>query len=191
MRGNFKKIMMIKYSFAIVLSVVFAATSAQQSSEWKSAHLGKYVISYPENWGFEMGKDEIDSTLFNPYSPASGPNDIFRENVSISKHRRQNLEDINKDAEATIAYLKSAVPEFNLIDSEISPVGEFQKCFTLTYSGLMNNTKWRFYTRIIYADDFFYNFIMTSPDEDFERFLPEAKGIFNSFHVLGAGKSNK
>jgi hypothetical protein len=32
---------------------------------------------------------------------------------------------------------------------------------------------------------------MTSPDEDFERFLPEAKDIFNSFHVLGAGKTNK
>jgi hypothetical protein len=181
----------MKSSFTILLTIMCSIAAAYHPHKWKHAYVGQYSISYPESWGIEIGKDEIDSMLFNPYSPASGPEDIFRENVSVSKHDWRKIEDLNKDAEETIAYLKSVIPEFSLIESQVFPVGKFQKCYTLTYSGLMNNIKWRHYTRVIYGEDFFYNLMMTSPDEDFELFISDTKKIFDSFRIVKAADAKE
>lgn len=167
----------------ILFFIVFSFVSNAQTWE-KSVLLEKYSISYPADWVVEMGYDEVDSTLFSIISPRSSENDRFSENVSINKHKRVEIKDIHKEADATIAYLKKEIPDFKLLGKVEFREDKEYRGFTINYSGKADGKPWYYYATMLDDGNYFYSLMFTGPLKEMKKYLPTVKKIYASFKVL-------
>ncbi|MCL6613224.1 MAG: hypothetical protein K6U03_01165 [Firmicutes bacterium] len=144
----------------------------------------KYQIEalYPKSW--EIAEETFGVQVMF-ISPFENSDDKFRENVNIViKELEQTAADLEAISQASIEQISQLITDFKLISYEKVQFSGYESRLII-YSGKQGIFKLKFLQVLVIRNNILYVITFTAQEEAFNRYLPAATTIIDSFKIKG------
>lgn len=157
-------------------------TSTNDTIAWHKLNTDKFIIKHPETW--TMDTTGLMGSTFILFSPVSGDEDKFRENVNLVV---QNITGFNLDLDKFIAISEQQIKAL-ITDAELVVNEKVEKENTthqkLIYSGRQGIYSLKFLQHCWVINDMAYVLTMTCEIDQFDTYLKTGEQILDSFLIM-------
>ncbi len=168
--------------FTITFLLIINSSNIYGQTQWKTLDNKNFSIMYPATW--DLNSAGLMGTKFIILSPLSNSNDKFQENVNLITQDLTGLNvPLDKYVETSENQIKTLLSNGKLLESKrISDNNSEYHILVFTGKQGIFNLKFMQYFRII--NNKAYVLTYTAEINQYDKFLPIAKKIMDSFKVI-------
>jgi serine/threonine-protein kinase len=135
---------------------------------------------YPKGWS---KKTETYEAVFLFLSPREKTGDIFQENVNLVIRDVEETVPVEEYDEVVLKELEKSIHNFKILSKRTVQIDE-KKARELIYTGSFGKYRLKWHQLYLIHDKKVYVLTYTAEQNAYDKFLKEAKRVFDSFQIL-------
>lgn len=163
----------------LMVSLLLSLTSFQTNTENNHYEKDNYQVDYPTDW--ELNTSGLMGSKFYLFSPLDEPGDDFRENIGLI------IQDLQGQKISMEEYVELSLNQLPQMLSELvieKDEAVSKDCHSLQYTFQQGNFHLRILQYVWLQEGSAYILTFTSEVDQFEKHLPTAQSILDSFEIV-------